>query len=207
MSIFASLTDDDWEGGSSGGWTPYARTEVDEMEVVEDTDSMFATGLSPEEQETDAMFAEQPVPLQGERVERTPMDFEEGRQERVSPGMLDRPPADDEAQRISMTLEPEQKQQAPGLSIDNSFLEKVEGFETSGYVPQQNGEAMGQSGVTIASGLDLGQHDQQGLRKMGLPEGTIAKLTPYLGKKKGEAIELLAQRPLQLDLFSFHAEV
>ena len=63
--------------------------------------------------------------------------------------------------------------------IDFDFIKDREGFETKGYVPDPEGS---KSGVTIASGFDLGQKNLNDL--IGLPDNIIAKLKPFLGVKE-----------------------
>lgn len=58
------------------------------------------------------------------------------------------------------------------------------------YVP------MGVSGVTIGTGVDLGQTDADTLRGMGVPDAVIRQLVPYLGKRKADAVRALHERPL-----------
>ncbi|MDD2966621.1 MAG: pesticin C-terminus-like muramidase [Desulfovibrionaceae bacterium] len=94
-----------------------------------------------------------------------------------------------------------------------SFLETVEGErQTVGYIPcfkKSGGTAnykgvgnpvnyvpMGASGVTIATGVDLGQTDMNTLRSNGVPLGIINPLIPYIGKRKAEALEVLHRIPL-----------
>lgn len=85
------------------------------------------------------------------------------------------------------------------MAIDFDFIRKLEGFETSGYIPKdKKGNILGQSGVTIGSGIDLGQWTEKQLLDMGVDFSVIAKLKPYLGKKKDAADKLLQQQPLQL---------
>lgn len=67
-------------------------------------------------------------------------------------------------------------------NIDWNFIREKEGFELGGYVPDKN---KSKSGVTIASGFDLGQRNEGDLQ--GLPPTIIQKLTPYLGIKGEEA--------------------
>jgi hypothetical protein len=79
------------------------------------------------------------------------------------------------------------------------FLRDVEGFETSGYVPEdEQGNPIENSGVTIATGLDLGQQDEDSLRRMGLSEELISIFRPYLGLRRGEAQRFLLENPLTL---------
>ena len=61
-------------------------------------------------------------------------------------------------------------------NIDWEFILKQEGFETTGYVPDAKNS---KSGVTIASGFDLGQRNENDLT--GLPKEIIELLTPFLG--------------------------
>lgn len=95
------------------------------------------------------------------------------------------------------------------------FLSTVEGpRQTVGYIPCNSRwkagktadykgegdpdgfEVMGASGVTIATGVDLGQTDQSTLRKIGVPDGIVNQLIPYIGKKRNEAIITLHRMPL-----------
>lgn len=67
-------------------------------------------------------------------------------------------------------------------NIDWDFILKQEGFELQGYVPNAEGS---KSGVTIASGFDLGQRTVDDLK--GLPQSIIDKLAPFLFLKGAEA--------------------
>lgn len=71
---------------------------------------------------------------------------------------------------------------------DFSFIQDLEGTENQGYVPTQDGKVLGKSGVTIASGFDLGQRRNADLS--GLPIELIQKLQPYLGVKGEDALKL-----------------
>lgn len=57
-------------------------------------------------------------------------------------------------------------------------------------------QAMGASGVTIATGCDLGQTDAATLSGYGLAEDIIRQFTPYLGLKKSAALNKLFAAPL-----------
>jgi GH24 family phage-related lysozyme (muramidase) len=70
-------------------------------------------------------------------------------------------------------------------NIDFDFILKQEGFETQGYVPDAENS---NSGVTIASGFDLGARTVEDLK--GLPETIVEKLKPFLGFTKLEAAEI-----------------
>jgi GH24 family phage-related lysozyme (muramidase) len=76
-------------------------------------------------------------------------------------------------------------------SIDFDFIKDREGYSLEGYVPEPD---KSQSGVTIASGFDLGQKQKSDLQ--GLPKTLQDKLTKYLGKKKQQAVEELQKFPL-----------
>ena len=70
-------------------------------------------------------------------------------------------------------------------NIDWDFILRQEGFRLKGYVPDAKNS---KSGVTIASGFDLGARSIEDLK--GLPEKLIEKLTPYLGIKGAQAEEV-----------------
>ncbi|MDR2051131.1 MAG: pesticin C-terminus-like muramidase [Deltaproteobacteria bacterium] len=81
-----------------------------------------------------------------------------------------------------------------------SVLERFEGRRVSaGYVPADaSGKPLGSSGVTVATGLDLGQQTVASLEGMGLPAALIDRFRPYLGARQEEARNMLAQSPLTL---------
>lgn len=62
----------------------------------------------------------------------------------------------------------------------------------------ENYEAMGASGVTIATGCDMGQTDIPTLRAYGVSETLISRLSTYIGLKKAAAIKMLSSFPLQI---------
>lgn len=70
-------------------------------------------------------------------------------------------------------------------NIDWDFISKLEGNKLRGYVPDADGS---KSGVTIASGFDLGARSLSDLS--GLPDTIIQKLKPFLGYKGAEAAKL-----------------
>ena len=78
-------------------------------------------------------------------------------------------------------------------------LERFEGKGlTKGYVPSKNGVPLGVSGVTIGTGVDLGQQTADRLLHMGVPPAVVDKFTPYLGLKKTDAQAALRALPLIL---------
>ncbi len=101
------------------------------------------------------------------------------------------------------------------IAFISAFLNRpyLEGpRQTVGYIPcrKQGGgtanytgagdparyTAMGASGITIATGVDLGQTDAAALADYGLPDGLINQLRPYLGLKRGAALAKLHALPL-----------
>ena len=80
--------------------------------------------------------------------------------------------------------------------IDFNFISDREGGRrTTGYVPDPEGS---RSGVTIGTGIDLGQMGQSELDQMDFPTTLKDKLRPYLGKIKFEAVDLLNSMPLRV---------
>jgi len=84
------------------------------------------------------------------------------------------------------------------VSVDNSFIDTLEGFNLNGYIPKEAGQILGHSGVTVGSGLDLGQQTYQGLKDIDIDAETLEILNPYLGKKKEDAEKFLLENPLAL---------
>ena len=87
--------------------------------------------------------------------------------------------------------------------VDMEFLTRLEGSVSYGYVPThrsgpKKGEAIGRSGVTVGIGCDLGGRSEEDLLRLGLPIALVDKLKPYLGKRRREAQQALACRPLRL---------
>lgn len=66
----------------------------------------------------------------------------------------------------------------------------------TGYDAPDGYEAMGVSGVTVATGCDLGQQTVQSLD--GIGRDLLHKLAPYLGRRKGSALAALHALPLAL---------
>jgi len=65
--------------------------------------------------------------------------------------------------------------------IDWEFIAGSEGKEIKdGYVPSEN------SGVTIATGFDLGRRTVDELIEIGFPYSLIVKLKPYLAAQRAE---------------------
>lgn len=81
-----------------------------------------------------------------------------------------------------------------------AFIEELEGAaESTGYVPRdKDGNPLGRSGVTIASGVDLGQRSVDGWARLAIHELTLELIAPYCGVTGNAAVKLLKERPLTL---------
>lgn len=79
---------------------------------------------------------------------------------------------------------------APQAPVAWSFISGEEGGQhLAGYVPEDRRTRMPSpnSGVTIATGLDLGSHNAADLQRLGIPSAIVDKLGPYLGLKGQDA--------------------
>lgn len=91
-----------------------------------------------------------------------------------------------------------------------AFLTKWERRKLQGYVPCRPGgnyigsgsyvgcEPIMSSGVTIGTGVDLGQQTEAYLTSIGIPAELVDKLRPYLRKRRHDALEALYQKPLYI---------
>ncbi len=78
--------------------------------------------------------------------------------------------------------------------IDHAFIDTLEGGQIlEGYVPQA---ITSKSGVTIASGVDLGSRTEAKLNSLGLDPSLVTRLKPYLGLKKATAKNYEDANPL-----------
>ncbi len=76
----------------------------------------------------------------------------------------------------------------------NPIVSQFEGGQRlNAYAPPAKG-----SGVTVGTGIDLGQRSLSELKQLDLPKTLIDKVKPYLGKKDLEATEYLNSNPLEL---------
>jgi hypothetical protein len=80
------------------------------------------------------------------------------------------------------------------MTIDWNFIGTLEGAHIlKGYVPNPH---TSQSGVTIATGVDLGQMSIAQLNRWALDPALTAKLSPYIGLRQAAAVNFLAANPL-----------
>lgn len=85
-----------------------------------------------------------------------------------------------------------------GDNVDFDFIGEQEGEGiNTGYVPtRRNGNVIGNSGVTVGTGVDLGSKNDAYFA--GLDESLKAKLRPHYGKRKAAAQASLRSDPLNL---------
>jgi hypothetical protein len=97
-------------------------------------------------------------------------------------------------------IKPKGLPEIEGVAVDWDFLaEREGGLATVGYVPQnEDGSVIGQSGVTIGIGVDLGQHGGLTITAWGASRALLDKLRPYLGLRGENALKALAAKPLEL---------
>ena len=82
------------------------------------------------------------------------------------------------------------------MNIDWDFISELEGGQIlEGYVPAVE---KSQSGVTIATGVDLGQKSEASIDALAIPDTLKAKLKPYAGMKKRTALDFLNENPLSI---------
>jgi len=84
-----------------------------------------------------------------------------------------------------------------GNGIDRGYIPCICGTWYGGNEPDK-GAALGASGVTIATGFDLGQQTREGLLEMGISITTTAVLEPYIGLKREQAIQKLKEIPFTI---------
>src|SRR6185503_18482812 len=75
------------------------------------------------------------------------------------------------------------------MTIDWKFIGTLEGAGIlKGYVPVSK---TSNSGVTIATGVDLGQASEQQIDNWAIDDSLKTKLKPYCGLKKQDAVDFL----------------
>lgn len=90
------------------------------------------------------------------------------------------------------------------MTIDYGFIEQLEGKKIlRGYVPMnKKGQVIGRSGVTIATGFDLGQHYISDIENIlttcvfDINDQLISRLSKYATLKGQEAVQALKEYPL-----------
>jgi hypothetical protein len=78
--------------------------------------------------------------------------------------------------------------------VDWKFIAGREDTRTQGYVPlDANKHPDSNSGATIATGFDLGQHNAADLRALGMPDDFINRVSPLLAPQDRKGQPLLGQ--------------
>ena len=81
--------------------------------------------------------------------------------------------------------------------INYKFLQHLEGKPSNfGYIPKDTKGGV-ESGVTIATGIDLGGQNAESITELGM-ERMLKQLQPYLGLKGQSAKDYLRSNPLNL---------
>ncbi len=80
-------------------------------------------------------------------------------------------------------------------SIDTNFISRQEGFRLDGYVPDP---VFSRSGVTVGTGVDIGQLSVADIEALGIPQELKQKLKPYAGLIRQDAVYFLNNHPLHL---------
>ncbi len=81
------------------------------------------------------------------------------------------------------------------MAVDWSFIRELEGCTLHGYVPRPD---ISHSGVTVASGVDLGQVTAADIQRWPIDAALRQKLAPYAGYKKEAAVAYLQAHPLAI---------
>ena len=80
-------------------------------------------------------------------------------------------------------------------AVDTGFIGRQEGFRLDAYVPDP---LFSMSGVTVGTGVDVGQRSVVDIQALDIPETLKQKLIPYAGLTGQIAVNFLAIRPLRL---------
>ena len=79
--------------------------------------------------------------------------------------------------------------------VDTGFIGRQEGFRLDGYVPDPG---FSRTGVTVGTGVDIGQRSAADIQALDIPEALKQKLIPYILLTGQDAVNFLANRPLRL---------
>ena len=83
------------------------------------------------------------------------------------------------------------------FNVDWSFISDREGGSKSeGYIPtnKDTGDVVGKSGLTIATGWDVGQMSEDEIEESGLPASVISKVKDFAGLKGQSALDMLEEK-------------
>lgn len=83
------------------------------------------------------------------------------------------------------------------MTIDYDFIKQLEGNKITAYIPRDSsGNIIGQSGVTIGAGIDLGNFGN--IDQLDISNKIKAKLRQYEGLRRELAEQMLKDFPLKL---------
>lgn len=84
-------------------------------------------------------------------------------------------------------------------SIDHKFIERAEARRLRAYVPQRrDGTVIGRSGVTMATGVDVGHMSREQVIALAIGDDLKRKLLKYVGLTGQAAVTALIREPLML---------
>ena len=142
-----------------------------------------------------AMWAISQSPAFRELLKRQVPELEQEVQDQLQ-SMSPKASTDTSDDNANMSLGQPSRAPSSLEDIDQGFIKGLEGTKKDGYVPNNKGKVIGNSGVTIATGLDLGQRSD--LNDIDISDELKAKLQPYLGVEKEAALALINSNPLKL---------
>ena len=125
-------------------------------------------------------------------------------EERVAPQKEGEKPEQKEESNADKVLRMlNESSRIPENDIKEGFVAEQEGHvdpkkNRIGFVPMEDGKVIKNSGVTLALGFDVGQHNKQDLKNLGFNQELITKFEPYLGLKKEAAVKKLKEKPVNI---------
>ncbi|CEG56033.1 conserved protein of unknown function [RHS_repeat] [Legionella fallonii LLAP-10] len=79
-----------------------------------------------------------------------------------------------------------------GTKINFLAINNAEGGQAKrGYLPMEDGKVLGKSGITIATGFDIGQYSKRQIKDLKFPKALEKKLLPFAELIKDDAKKLL----------------
>ena len=99
----------------------------------------------------------------------------------------------------SLTAQQQGQALAQQPLFDMAYLsDKEGGLQTTAYVPMDHGVPLGNSGVTLGAGIDLGSKTAASLLSDGVSPGLAALLGEYTALRGEQALNKLRQKPLNI---------
>jgi hypothetical protein len=102
---------------------------------------------------------------------------------------------------VNQVLLEENEKMVASNQIDYTEILHSEGQKLDGYVPlDNNGNPLDRSGVTIGTGVDIGQMSKEEIKSLDISQELKDKLSDYAGVTKQDALNLLKESPLNVTL-------